>query len=119
MNSIPLTVERCKELLKKGIFFRKSCPGLVIGWLYHKVVEVDENKKTVTMEPMDKTFCPKWNPLGRVKWRIEDISEVKKDTKRRNRKKKESESEPEQKKRKRRTSPVSTKKESKKRRRNT
>lgn len=120
MNTVPLTLERCKDLFKKGLYFKKSCPGLTAGWLYYKIKALDENRKTITIEPMDNSFCPNWNPLGRVKYRIEDVSEMRKETKRRNGRNKEPKPEPDTKERKRRASP--SKKEEpkkKKRRRNT
>lgn len=115
MDIIPLTLERCKELLKSGLYFKKHCPGLTAGWKYYKVMFVDESKKTVVTQPMDSAYCPPWNPLGRVKQRIEDLSELKKSSKRRNRN--ANDPKPEKNRKKRTTVPKE--KPKKKRRRNT
>lgn len=117
MNIVPLTIERCKELHKSGLYFKKHCPGLTAGWRYYQIKIVDVNKKTVLMEPMDNSYCPNWNPLGKVKHRIEDVFELIKTKKRKNDPHKKEE--PEKKKRKRTTAPVAKEKPKKKRRRNT
>ena len=83
MKSVPLTIERCEELLKKKIFFKKECPGLVAGWRFYQIKQLDKAKKTIILEPMDNSFCPNWNPLGRVKQNIDDVKEIKKELRKR------------------------------------